>query len=272
MKGKLKQYALMALTSLVLSGCASNYKSFYIPVTGATPEEIAKVRAVPAPTQPLVERMTFTDGKQIQSDYLKRGYIPIGSAMFNSGESESEDDAIEQGRLVGADLVLIFTPKYTGSVTSSVPLTMPTTNTSYSSGSATAYGAGGPVTAYGNSTTTTYGTNTTYIPVTVNRSDYGAAYFIKRRFSLGIFGRSLNDAERQALQTNQGYVVETIVDGSPAYLSDILPGDVIVLMAGEKVSTPEDVSRLIGIHDGQSIKLNIVRKDKSLEKSVALLK
>ena len=114
--------------------------------------------------------------------YAKRGYVQIGNAMFNSGRDEPETAAVHQGQKVGADLVLILNPKYTGSVTSSVPITTPTTNLSYTSGTATAYGSGGTVTAYGNSTTTTYGTTTNYVPITVNRSDYGAVFFVKQRF------------------------------------------------------------------------------------------
>ena len=104
---------------------------------------------------------------------------PIGYSSFTSGHRQKDDDAIDQGKKVGADLVLILDPQYAESVTTSVPLTTPTATTSYTNGMATAYGTGGSAVAFGNSTTTTYGTNTTYVPMTVNRYQYGALYLVK---------------------------------------------------------------------------------------------
>jgi len=57
--------------------------------------------------------------------------------MFNSGRPESEDAAVRQGEEVGADLVLVLNPNYTGSVNSRVPITTPTTSTTYSNATAT---------------------------------------------------------------------------------------------------------------------------------------
>ncbi len=99
----------------------------------------------------------------------------IGYSSFNSGKTEKEASAVKQGVKVGTDLVLIVNPKYTGSNTASIPITSPTSTTSYTSGSATVYGQSGTTNIYGNSTTTTYGSETKYIPYTVRRYDYGAA-------------------------------------------------------------------------------------------------
>lgn len=270
MERKFIQILMAIAISLTVAGCANGYKDFYTAVPQATPEAIAASRISPAPVTPMVERSQFGDLEQILLPYLKRGYVAIGSSMFNSGESVSETAAIDQGRAVGADLVLIFTPRFTNSVTSSVPITTPTTNTSYTTGSATAYGPGGPVSAYGNASTTTYGSNTTYIPVTVNRSDYGAIYFVKLRIRIGAFVRNLNDNERQALQTNQGVVVLTIVDDSPAYLADVLPGDIIVSIDGERISNQEGFTRAVESRKGRSVKVALLRQGRSLEKNVQL--
>lgn len=192
----------------------------------------------------------------------------IGESSFNTGKRVSDDDALKQGQAVGADLVLVFLPQYTGSVTSSVPITTPTTNTSYTTANATAYGPGGPVSAYGNATTTTYGSNTTYVPITVNRSDYGAIYFVKGRFRIGAFVRNLNDLERQLLQTNQGVVVMTIVNDSPAYKADILPGDMIIAMDGERVTNQEGFTRMAAERKGRMINFSLVRQGHVIEKNV----
>lgn len=258
------------MCALALGSCASGYSSFYTPASGATPEAIAALRAAPPPAVPIIERSSPGDPEAIIAAYAKRGYVMIGHSMFNSGKNESEASALKQGMSVGADLVLVLNPQYTGSITSSVPLTTPTTTTSRTSGSATAYGPGGIVNAYGNSTTTTYGSKTTYIPMTVHRSDYGAVYFVKQRFNLGAFFRDLDDAERQELQTNQGVVVLTIVDDTPAFRADILPGDIILAMDGTRVPNQENFVRMLSERKGKLVSISLSRRGQSLEKAVQL--
>lgn len=256
----------------LLSACASGYSKFYQPAQGASPEMIAAARVSPPTGQPIIERAA-PPGEKVEvllDAYTKRGYAIIGSSSFNSGSVETEDAAIKQGVKVGADLVLILDPRYTGSTTSLVPLTVPTTSTSYSSGTATAYGPGGTVTAYGSGTTTTYGTSTTMIPITVNRSDYGAAYFVKRKWRFGATWRDLNDAERRELQSNKGVYVSVIVDNSPAYRADVLAGDIILAVDGQPVLNHESLGELIRIREGRSVVLSLYRKGTRLEKAVQL--
>ena len=255
---------------VILSGCASGYQSFYRPAKGATPEAIAKERAAPAPAVPLVERSAPAEPDAVLTAYAKRGYVLIGHSMFNSGRRESEAAAVKQGQKVGADLVLIFNPQYTGSVTTHVPLTTPTTSTSHTTGSATAFGPGGPVTAYGNATTTTYGSKTTYIPRTVDRSDYGAVYFVKQKFAFGAFTRDLNDTERRALETNQGAVVLTVVDGTPAFMADILPGDVVRTINGEPIYNSGRLTEVIAGLKGQNVRIALLRNGQPIQKQVQL--
>ena len=262
---------LLAISvSLLVAGCVSGYKQFYQPAQGATPEAIAALRVAPPPATPLVERSQPGDGQLILDAYAKRGYVMIGHSSFNSGRPESEESAVRQGQEVGADLVLILNPKYTGSVTSAIPITTPTTTTSYSSGSATAYGPGGPVTAYGTGTTTTYGSTTNYVPFTVHRSDYGAVFFIRQRFGLGVFTRDLNDAERQEFQSNKGAAVRLVVDGTPAFDADILVGDVITAIDGSTVSSARVLNDLLRERAGKVIAVSIVRRGQHIEKSVQL--
>ena len=268
MRRRLINTLVAVTTALALTGCANGYKEFYIPATGVSPEFVSANRASAAPALPVIERSPFGDLEKIIAGYSKRGYVVIGESSFNSGENVSEDHALKQGAAVGADLVLVFVPQYTGSVTSSMPLTTPTTSTSYTTSSANAYGPGGQATAFGNASTTTYGSTTTYIPITVNRSDYGAIYFVKGRFRVGAFVRNLNDLERQLLQTNQGVVVTTIVDDSPAYKADILAGDMIVAMDGERVSNQESFTRMASARAGRLINLSLIRNGKPIEKSM----
>jgi hypothetical protein len=264
----LTRITLVAALALTAAGCASGYKAFYTPVTGATPEAISQLRAAPPPSRPQLERSAPGDAEAILAAYAKRGYVMIGHSMFNSGRAESEESALRQGAEVKADLVLVLNPQYTGSVTTSIPITTPTTTTSHTTGSATAYGPAGTVNAYGNSTTTTYGSTTTHIPLTVHRTDYGAVYFVKQRFSLGAFVRDLTDSERQRLETNQGVVVLTVVDDTPAFHADILPGDMIYSIDGDRVPNQDSFSRITSEHRGRVVPIVIIRNGRTIEKSV----
>lgn len=256
--------------SLLVAGCVSGYKQFYQPAQGATPEAIAARRIAPPPATPIVERSQPTNSQSIIDAYTKRGYAMIGHSAFNTGRPESEDSAVRQGQEVGADLVLILNPKYTGSVTSAIPITTPTTTTSYSSGTATAYGPGGTVTAYGTGTTTTYGSTTDYVPFTIHRSDYGAVFFVKRRYALGALVRDLNDAERQEFQSNKGAAVRLVVDGTPAFDADILVGDVIAAIDGVGISTARGLNDLVRNRAGKLVTVSIIRRGQHIEKSVQL--
>lgn len=194
----------------------------------------------------------------------------VGHSIFNSGRPETEEPAITQAREVGADLVLILNPRYTGSVTSAVPITTPTSTTSYSTGSATAYGTRGPVTAFGSGTTTTYGSTTNYVPITVNRMDYGAVYFIKRRFGLGVSVRDLNDTERQELQTNRGVAVRLVVNDTPAFNADVLTGDVITAIDGVAVQNSLAFTEMLRDRGVRLVSLSIVRRSQRIEKSIQI--
>jgi len=257
---------------LFLSACVSGYSQFYTPAPGATPERIAALRAAPSPREPVVERaVPPAEWRPVLDSYAKRGYALIGSSSFNSGNQESDNAAVEQGRSVGADLVLILSPRYAGSVTSVVPITTPTTTTSYSTSNATAYGSLGAVNAFGTTTTTSYGSQTNYVPITINRMQYGAAYFVKQRTVLGINGDNLTDSERQELQSNKGVSIRLVVDNSPAFHADLLAGDIILAFNGEPVLNRESMSGFMkGVGPGSTIVLSIYRKGQRMEKSVVI--
>ncbi|TVT78231.1 MAG: PDZ domain-containing protein [Denitromonas halophila] len=261
---------VLSLVALTLAGCASGYKEFYKAAPGATPEAVAALRASPPPAMPIVERAQPGNPTEVLDAYAKRGYAMIGNSMFNSGRPESEDSAVRQAQEVGADLVLILDPKHTGSVTTSVPITTPTTTTSYSTGRATAYGPQGTVNAYGSGTTTTYGTTTNYVPMTIHRSNYGAVFFVKQRIGLGALSRDLNDDERQEMQTNKGAVIRLVVDGSPAFNSDLLVGDMVTAIDGVAVANAQAFVDLLRQRRGKLVSLSLLRRSQSIEKSIQL--
>lgn len=255
----------------VLGGCANGYQQFYHAYPGITPEAISKNRTAPAPETPQVEHIPSANASVFEN-YEKLGYVPIGYSSFNAGRRQPDSYAVDQGKKVGADLVVIVNPQYTGTETASIPITTPTTSSAYSSGTATAYGPYGTVNAYGSSITQYYGSRTTYMPLIIHREDFGAVYFIKRHFELGAMFRDLNDGERQNLQTNKGVVIEVVVNDSPAFNADLLKGDVIKSVNGQPVLDAKGFSSLLMSERGRTVELTILRGDKQLEKSVQLSK
>lgn len=257
----------LLLIGILLTGCANGYKKHYTPLTGMTPDTIAQLRAGTPPQSPSVERSPTVPDRET---YAKRGLTPIGYSSFNARSGEAETGAIEQGQQVGADLVVIVNPAYTGSVTSQIPISTPTSSTSYTTGSATAYGPAGTVNAFGSSTTTTYANKTTLVPVTTNRYQYGAVYFVKRDYLLGANWRGLSDNERTQLQTNSGLYITSVVDDSPAFRNDILAGDILLQIDGNPIYGEANAERLLSSKRGRNVILSISRNGNIMRKEVIL--
>ena len=251
-----------------LTACTSDYSRFYKPVPGLTPQKIAELRTTPPPAVPAIDHTSNPAGV---AAILRHGYGVIGISNFTSGHRESDQAAIAQGKEVAADLVLVVDPRYSGTVSGQIPITTPTTNTSVTNETATAYGPRGTATAYGTSTTTTNGSRTDYIPYNINRYQYAAIFFIKRHYSLGANFRDLTDQERQTIQSNSGVYVVTVVDGTPAFNGNILVGDIITGINGQTVPNHEVASQLCKEFSGHTVTIQISRNGKTIEKKVRLL-
>ena len=259
---------LLIAVAIMGAGCASNgYRQFYTAMPDA-PNTLSRRASAPTAT-PSIDSVdgTFDD---VASHYRRQGYAVIGYSSFNSGRNDSEKGAITQAIQVQADRVVIIRPRYTGTVTTNVPITTPTSQTSYTDGTATAYGNGGSATAYGNSTTTTYGSQTTYIPITTNRSDYAAVYLVKVGFVFGAYFDELSDSDRSTLQTNKGVRITTIVDASPAYAADVLVGDILLAANGQSIYGVKAFADLVQSNRGQEVELQVSRNGQILTKRVRL--
>lgn len=264
------RWALIATVVLSLTGCASGYKQFYKEL--AKPEDVAAMRASSPPAQPEVQHSRPLPPEVIEPSFTRMGYGAIGVSSFNGAAGQSERGAIEVGKKIGADIVLILDPQYTGTNTGVVPITTPTTSTTYSTGSATAYGPGGPVTAYGSGRSTTYGTQTNFIPYSVDRMDYTAVYFVKQKFRIGLNTRDLTDSERKSNGSNVGAAVRVVVDGTPAFRADIFADDVIMEINGTPVYGAKgftDAAQAIPAGH-QIVELKISRNGELLSKTLAV--
>ena len=260
---KILTVALLGAIAL-LSGCANPYATYYHGLENAK----AVPNYVPS-SKPLVIYSTDNFTRDITA-LQSKGLNIIGSSSFNAGSNAvSEQQVRSQAEKLSAAVVLISS-KYTNTVTGAMPLVLPNNTTSYSTGSATAYGPGGTVTAYGSGTTTTYGTQTVMMPYSVNRSDFNAVYLAYVKPRLGIFVEPTDNITKKRLESNFGVRVRVTVEGSPAYLAGIMVGDILLQYGGEDViSADQLLKELIPKYSGTfSVKFD--RDGKKIEKTITI--
>jgi len=263
----MKRYITL-LTLFALAACANPYSQFYhgIPDARVNPY----YEALPGD----VQIYTTNDFDRDVHIWMRKGYFVVGNSSFNGTSSAGSEGQIRaQAKKVGAQVVLISS-KYTHTVTGAMPLTLPNNSTSYSTGSATAYGAGGMVNAYGSGTTTTYGTQTVMMPYSIQRADFGAIYFAKTKSRLGLqFSQSAQiDIEtRKRLGTNAGIKIFEIVEGSPAFKANVFPGDILLSIGDDEVDSQEEFVKLLDKYEGQSVTIKLYRDGKILKKNLKIL-
>ncbi|HZU64588.1 MAG TPA: PDZ domain-containing protein [Novosphingobium sp.] len=194
----------------------------------------------------------------------RKGFAPIGYTSFETGNNKT-GDAVRFAKKLKARYLIVHA-NLQSSRTTSMPLTLPNTTTSYTNGNASAYGSGGYAHGTYSGTTTTYGTKTTYIPITVNRFSKAAIYFQEvPKIGFGVFSRELTPAEMQRLETRHAVAVRFVRDGSPAYVADIFPGDIITKINGLPVGTEVVKAALIG---PQPVTLHVDRNGQQKDISV----
>src|SRR4030088_2475506 len=115
------QYLAVIFVLLLLQGCASPYAKFYIPANVSSSRGFLK-----ATEEPRVIRGANRESDDLH--LLEDGYRPIGQSSFNGG-NVSDSGAIAQAKTLGASVVVLYS-RYTHTVSDSIPLTLPSTQTS----------------------------------------------------------------------------------------------------------------------------------------------
>jgi hypothetical protein len=261
-KAKLRMLSILILFGL--AGCANPFSTYYKGESDAQQSRFY----VPEEGKPIIYTTDNVDRDLLA--LVRRGYWPIGNSSFNIGRNAVNDSQLlAQASKVGAHVVLVQS-KYTNTVIGAVPLTVPNTSTSYSTGTATATGPGGTVNAYGSGTTTTYGSQTVMMPYSIDRADYLAVFFVKSKSRLGIYYTVVDPETRARIQTNAGVKVLEVSEGSPAFSADILPGDVLIAIDSDVVSSPDQFADLVDRYEGQQVTLKLNRSGEIIEKRVPI--
>ena len=259
----MKKTFLFCILLFGFSGCANPYAKFYNDLSGV--ENILENQNVIIPTN----KPRLVQGSDIEKDHLRmfeEGYALLGVSSFNAG-NVNPSAAVKHAAKVHAETVIVYS-SYTGTISGSLPLTMPNTQTSYHSGSI--YGTGGGFANY-SGTSTTYGTQTTYMPYSVNRFDYYATFWIKlKQVTLGVVYENLTDELRRKIESNKGVFIIAVVKSSPAFENDLLAGDIIRKINNIEVADQKHFADLLTENKGQQIELEIFRDDKTIVKTIQL--
>jgi hypothetical protein len=200
-------------------------------------------------------------------DLSRQGFLPLGSSSFSTGESVDLDQLRETATSVGADIVLYYN-KHIGSRTASLPIrsyqpgrSLTTRHSGVAQVNPSPLFGGPKIGFVGESVTEESGTySTTYVPITVDRYKHVAIFWRKARPA--IFGArvvALPDDLRQSLGRNTGVLVRLVIDESPAFLANILSGDVIIGIDSVEITSSHDFDRKVDVFAGKQCNVVILR-------------
>jgi len=248
-----------------LSGCSNPYTQFYADYTGG----INVLNLKGSNSTLSTSKPRFIKGSDVEQDgqnMLENGYILLGVSNFNAAEI-NQRKAIEQAKKIHADTVIVYY-QYTNTLSGSMPITSPATQTTYHSGSI--YGSSGGFASFsGNSTT--YGTQTTYLPYHIRRYDYLATYWLKAKSPrLGIHFNDLTPELRGKIESNKGIYVIVVVKNSPAFNADLLTGDIIKKFNDVEIIDKNHFTKLLSEYKESNVQLEIFREGKTLIKDIIL--
>jgi hypothetical protein len=256
----------IAVLALALTACASGYQQFYKPYV--EPKTLTDVQLLNPGEEPRVFGTSDFD-RDIKTLRSKM-YIPIGYSSFN-GKYEDESRVKDQAKRVGATIVLVNS-RYTNTQTTTSPLFIPNSSTTYHSGSV--YGGG----VYGGYSGTSTTTGNTVVPITTQqrRYDQTAVFFVKstKKPQIGVFIKNLNDEQRHTIERNTGAVIEIVIEGSPAFYSNVLAGDILIKVNGTDVRDAphaHDLMRDLDANAGKVI-FTVIRNGKEKEIQIELKK
>lgn len=247
---------------LVMLGgaCANPYSKFY--------EGQPNARMLPGavPTDLPLQVFAVTDIQKSFDEMNRRGFAYIGGSSWNgpvSGASGAQLRA--HANTIGAQVALVSS-RYTNTFSGAIPLTFPTTSTTTTSVTGTV----GGTRIYGSGVSTTTGSKTVMYPYSVDRADFSAFFFARLRWRLGLYVDPLTDTERTLLQSNSGVRVRLVIEGTPAFDADILPGDFILEINGERASTVERFEELVRGREGLPTEIRLQREGATIVKTVAI--
>lgn len=188
------------LAVIALSGCTLNgYRQSYTPTSPG--QDLRVNRAAPAPEQPAVSVVPSGKIKETSEALVRRGFAPLGYSSFNSPDSVPDSMAIKQAKRLGADLVMIMTPEYAGSYTTTDKVSEPVGTTTSRTTIVDHKGRATGETAITESTI--YATR--YVSRTVDLTSNGAMYWVRLKTGMGFVSKDLTMNRRRHVKRTLAY-------------------------------------------------------------------
>lgn len=267
----MKNTPALILLPLLLSGCVNGFTKFYQDRTANYPAALVQSRL--QPYSGATQIFSSNDLQRDGADLTRRGYFLIGESAFQTGGHVSSGQMLEQAKRVGADIVL-YSSRFDHAEQAYIPVVnyQPgQTYTTYTSGTATAsvYGSNG-ASAWGtgqyNGMSTTRGSGTyttTDVPVTIRRYDYDAGFWRKGRPPiLGVTVVNLPDELRMALKRNTGVLIKIVIDDSPAFRANVVPGDILIKIDETLIDSANQLTYGLHSFGGKDCVLTVLRDGK----------
>ena len=262
---------IFGLMVLLLAGCASNgYTKFYTAKPNSA-EILASPNNEKAPAEPNVITVSQQNAKATFDDLRRHGYIMFAeSSFYGPASNTTNDQAVDQARKVGAALVTIgisFHDTLSGTNSFTLP-GAPVTSTVTTNGNVGGYFYNA------NSTVTTPGAPQQYnIPYSIDRNDFWAGYWVHQNISSYKFGGQLSDLPadvRARLHRNTGVFVPVVIVGTPAFLANVMDGDVITKINGIDVTDQASFRQQLVQFSGQPVNFDVVRGTETISIKMTL--
>jgi len=260
---KFLKLVLILISIILLSSCVRykiekstrNFASHYRPSINL--ENAANILVNPLHYNSCTSK-SVTDMDLSAKEMAENGYLLVGETLFAKDRYPIRAANNHCGD-IGAEIVL-FNSQIISSASKS--MTVLTPQVSFAT---TTYQ--GQVGNYIGSSTTTF---TQYVPQNinwhVNTYRNWATYWVRGKPPiLGAYYGELSDEKKYEAETNSGAYVYLIVSDSPAFYNDLLVGDVITKIDGQKIIKPNDITEILKEKAGRGIVLNIVRKGEARE-------
>lgn len=246
---------LISTLTLLICGCTtSGYQQFYSQYSD--PYSDPNIEGLPQDQEPQLYG-TNDFRRDIRLLQAKK-YVVVGESSFN-GAYEDTKNALAQAKRVGASIVLVKS-EYTDTQTSTSALFVPNTQTTYHSGNlySSSYSA--------NYSGTSVSHGTSVVPYTTHqrRYDQNAVYLARltKKIKFGVVMENLTREQKVEIERNTGAFVDIVIEDTPAFFSNLLPGDIVLEIDGVNVKSGEHaVSIMSAVPDSaKKSELTIVRK------------
>lgn len=267
----MKKPLLLSLSLIFVSvfnftGCATNgYEKFYTPFG-----DNSSIPPLAEGEEPVIVSVAPSDEafREAADRYKRNNYRELGVSSFTSGDTKRKE-LVKHAKKIGATVV-IHASKFLRTHRGVMPLT------TYNPGTTTYQNFSGNVGGsnfYGTGSTYTPGTTSTeYIPYSVDRYSYDALFLrqSEKRLRFGFIYRDLTSEERQKHETNKGVKISLVIKQTAAYQADLLEGDVLLKIDGERIEDSNHWRELVGSFPSQKIDVVLEVLRKGSRKSITL--